>query len=368
MARKRPAYQCCLLGMAVGDALGDTVNSHSLAEIREDYGPNGLRGYDPPNGYAEITSHTQLAAFTANGLLYGLTQGRTKGTMSPYINYIARSHWEWASSQEIMGRPSNTVCWLFHEKPLCQRHCLDTRMKEIILRKQFRTPEEPGNTMATPTALCAAVGVALFHDPHNMAQEETDRLGMEAVALTHGNPLAFLTGAAITHLICALMDNPRADVQALAEQTMEALREQFEREYVSQVNQICALVKQALDLSWDYTVSNVDAMERLRCETAPQVLAGALYAVLASGNDFDLGLITAVNHSGASAAVGALVGAIQGIRLGKEALPDFYLECLECREILLDLAEDLFQGCPIEKGDLFFDGDWESKYRFGKRG
>ena len=86
MAKKRSSYRGCLLGLAVGDAMGYTVNSHSLAEIQEDYGPNGLQGYDPVNGYAEVTSCTQLAAFTANGLLYGLTIGRSKGTMSPFIN------------------------------------------------------------------------------------------------------------------------------------------------------------------------------------------------------------------------------------------------------------------------------------------
>lgn len=368
MAKKRSSYRGCLLGTAVGDLMGYTVNSHSLEEIRTDYGPSGLLGYNPPNGYAEITSHTQLAAFTANGLLRGLTLGRYKGTMSPYINYIAQSHWEWASSQEIMGRPTKTVCWLFHEKSICHRHCLDTRMKELILRKQFRTPEEPGNPMATPTSLCAALGVALFHDPDNMEQTETDRLGLEAVALTHGSPLAFLTGAAVAHLVSTLLANPKADMDELVQQTMDALREQFEREYAPQVNQICALVKQAMALSREYTVAPVDAMERLRCENAPQVLAGALYAVLTAGDDLDLALITAVNHSGASAAVGALVGAILGTRLGAEALPEFYLECLECRDVLKELADDLYQGCPIEKGDIFFDGDWESKYRFGKRG
>ena len=367
MVKKRIAYQCCLLGMAVGDAMGYTVNSHTLAEIREDHGPAGLLCYDPPNGYADITSHTQLAAFTANSLLYGLTMGRLRGTMSPYINYIARGHWEWASSQLIMGRPTQAVCWLFHEKSICERHCLDTRMKEIILRKQFRTPEEPSNTMATPASLCSAVGVALFHDPKNMKQEETDRLGMEAVALTHGNPLAFLSGAVVTHLISSLLANPGLKPETLAEQAMESLRSQFGREYPSQVDQICALIRQAMALSLEYTVAPVDAMERLGCKTAPQVLAGALYAVLKEADDFDRALITAVNHSGASAAVGALVGAIQGIRLGSDALPEFYLECLECRDILAELANDLCQGCPIEKDDIFFDDDWESKYRHGKR-
>lgn len=367
MAKKRSSYRGCLLGMAVGDAMGYTVNSHTLAEIREDYGPYGLRGYDPVNGYADITSYTQLAAFTANGLLYGLTQGRINGAMSPFIQYISRSHWEWASSQQAWDRPSKTVCWLFRKKSMCQRHCIDTRMKEIILRRQFRTPEEPGNTMATPTTITAAVGVALFADPENMTRKEAARLGMEAVALTHGDPMAYLPGAFVTDLVSRALRDQASTLSGIIEKSMEAFREQFSHDYGRQVEQICGLVRQAIALSEDPGMSNAEAMERLRCQTGAQVLAGAVYALLVGQEDFDAALIAAVNHSGASAAVAALVGAVQGARMGEEALPEFYLDCLEPREELTLLADDLFQGCPVEQGDVFFDDEWDSRYCHGGR-
>ena len=85
MDARQSAYRGCLLGMAVGDAMGYTVDRKSWDEIQEDYGPNGLLGYDLVNGYAEVTSHTQLPAFTANALLLGLTRGQTTGTMAPLI-------------------------------------------------------------------------------------------------------------------------------------------------------------------------------------------------------------------------------------------------------------------------------------------
>ena len=366
MARKRSYYRGCLLGLAVGDAMGYTVNSHTLAEIQEDYGPNGLQGYDPANGYADVTSYTQLAAFTANGLLYGLTQGRIKGTMPPFISYIARSHWEWASSQAMMDRPTRTACWVFKEKTLCRRHCVDTRMKEIILRKQFGTPEERLNPMSTPSTLTAALAVGMFHDPENMDPQELGRLGAEAVALTHGDPMAFLPGAVIALLTSAVLrsDSP---LEELVDQAVENFRKQFERDYPRQVKQILSLVKQAKTLSLDENTLFVEAMEKLQCKTGAQVLAGVVYSLLAGDEDFDTSLIIAVNHSGASAAVAALTGAVLGARLGVEALPEFYLECLECREELQELADDLFQGCPIEKGDVFFDDDWDSKYCHGRR-
>ena len=85
MIRKRDAVRGALLGLAVGDAMGNTVDSRNLEEIRRDYGPNGLLGYDLANGYADITSYTQLAAFCANGLLLGLTRGKK----APLENYVA---------------------------------------------------------------------------------------------------------------------------------------------------------------------------------------------------------------------------------------------------------------------------------------
>ena len=72
-----------LLGLAVGDAMGYTVDGMRLAEIRQSYGPNGLLGYDLVNGYADVTSYTQLAAFTINGLLLAITRGQMTGKMLP---------------------------------------------------------------------------------------------------------------------------------------------------------------------------------------------------------------------------------------------------------------------------------------------
>ena len=82
MAVQRTSYRGCLLGLAVGDAMGYTVDNRSWQEIREDYGPNGLLGYDLVNGYADVTSYTQIAAFTCNGLLFGLTRGQMLGKMA----------------------------------------------------------------------------------------------------------------------------------------------------------------------------------------------------------------------------------------------------------------------------------------------
>ena len=106
MAVSQSSYRGCLLGLAVGDAMGYTVDNRSWQEIQEDYGPNGLLGYDLVNGYADVTSYTQLAAFTCNGLLLGLTRGQMTGKMLPLFRYVGLSSREWAASQKPWAAPA----------------------------------------------------------------------------------------------------------------------------------------------------------------------------------------------------------------------------------------------------------------------
>lgn len=364
MAITRSAYRGCLLGMAVGDAMGYTVDSRTWREIQEDYGPNGLLGYDLVNGYADVTSYTQLAAFTCNGLLLGLTRGQMTGRMAPFIKYIALSSREWAASQRPWGRPSRTYCWLIRRPELCRRHCMDTRMLDSLSRENLGTLETPRNSFSDPGGLTSAVGVGLFFHQDRMDQLEIDRLGAEAVALTHGNPGAFLSGAVLAHLLSRLIGRPNVPLKPLIVDAIETVKDQFGHQY-SQAFEIATLVRHAMTYAQSPNLKPVDVMEQLSCETAAQVLAGAIYACLVSGGDFDRAMITAVNHSGRSAAVGAVAGAILGIRLGEEALPEFYIECLEPAETLKELADDLFTGCPMEMGNKLFDLDWDYKYLHG---
>jgi len=363
---KITSYRGCLLGLAVGDAMGYTVDSRSWREITEDYGPNGLLGYDLVNGYADVTSYTQLAAFTCNGLLLGLTRGQMLGKMAPFIKYIGLSSREWAISQRPWGRPDKTFCWLLQQNDLCRRHCMDTRMLETLVRGDMGTVEELRHNFGNPGSLTAAIGVGLFFDPQRMDQSEIDRLGAEAVALTHGNPLAFISGAILAHIISRSLRHPNLPLKPIVVESLESVREQFGHQY-SQTYEVCNLIRHAITFSEAQNLNRLEVMERLKCENAAQVLAGALYACLTNVEDFDAAMITAVNHSGRSAAVGAIAGAILGTRLGEMALPEFYIECLEPAETLRELADDLYHGCPMEMGNKLFDLDWDRKYLHGGR-
>ncbi len=364
MAPQQTSYRGCLLGLAVGDAMGFTVDSRSWQEIREDYGPNGLLGYDLVNGYADVTSYTQLAAFTCNGLLFGMTRGQMLGRMAPFIKYIHVSSREWAASQRAWGRPSKCYCWLLRKAELSGRRCMDTRMLDTLSRPRMGTLETPVNNFDSPAGLTTAIGVGLFFDKDRADQEEIDLLGAEAVALTQGSPTAFLSGAVLAHIISRLLRNPKAPLRAVVLEAVEAMKARFGHQY-SQAYEVGTAIRHAITYAESHGANPVDVMERLGCDDAAKVLAGAVYACMASREDFDTAMIIAVNHSGRSAAVGAIAGAILGLRLGEEALPDFYIECLEPAEVLRELADDLYTGCPMEQGSKLFDLDWDYKYLHG---
>ena len=71
---KLARYKGCILGGALGDALGAPVEFKTLTEIKNLYGKNGIQKLQPtyPTGLAEITDDTQMLIFTIDGLLRGL--------------------------------------------------------------------------------------------------------------------------------------------------------------------------------------------------------------------------------------------------------------------------------------------------------
>ncbi len=360
MAEKQNKIRGCLLGLAVGDAMGNTVDRKTLEEIREDYGENGLLGYDLVNGYAEVTSYTQLAAFAANGLLLGLTRGRLRGTMAPPIRYLALALREWSRSQHYCEQEKN-FCWLSALPELKRRRCMDTWMLSTLSAETLGTPEKPVNHSDTPAALTEVLAVALLAEELGLSREEACRLGAETVALTHGNPEAFLSGAVLTWVLCGVLSGEEGPVRQRVADTVGSIQQLFGRDF-GQTTHIWELLQLALTLADSEEISPMEAMETLRCRTAAEVLAGVLYAVVRCNGDFDSAMILAVNHSGRSAAVGAITGALLGAAMGEEALPEFYLECLEPTATLLELADDILHGCPMDMGSNLFDDDWDRKY------
>jgi len=70
----------CLLGGAVGDALGAPVEFMGWADIQARFGPKGITEFAPAYGQkGAVTADTQMMLFTAEGLLRAFVGGSSRG-------------------------------------------------------------------------------------------------------------------------------------------------------------------------------------------------------------------------------------------------------------------------------------------------
>lgn len=357
MEKKLSVYRGCFLGMAAGDAMGNTVDERSWEDICAEYGPDGLLGYDLRNDSAQVTSYTQIAAFVANGLLLYVTRDRP-GTLLPFVTVSLR---EWLKRQHFPRDPAKSMCWVAQVPHLRRKLCRDARLLESLRMERLGTPDKPINSASAPGAIMAGAVIGLFFDPMRMEPSEIGTLATQTVALTHGGPEAFLSAAVLAYTIAGIVQAPEESLQAQFTNAIDAVQGQFAAQF-PQTKELALLLKKAIRMANEAGTDPHEDMETLYCSTAGQCLAGAIYACLTSHEDFDTAMITAVNHSGKSAAVAAITGAVLGAILTEEELPEFYLESLEAVDVLRTMADDLAQGSPTRG---LFDDDWDHKYNQG---
>ena len=233
-----------------------------------------------------------------------------------------------------------------------------------MTRDVLGTPKKPCNQAEGPGSITAAVALGLYFHPERMQFHQLGVLGAQAVALTHGEPMTFLSGSVLAYVIAAVLHDPEEEMESHFRLAAQTVAEQFGKEF-PQALRLRKLLLDTIEKAKDPTAQSLRVMEELGCNTCAQVLAGAMYAVLAGRGDFDTSAIIAVNHSGKSAAVGAVTGAILGAKMGEESLPEFYLECLESAQALPELASDMWQCYDKPGAKRLFDVEWDRKYTHG---
>lgn len=231
-------------------------------------------------------------------------------------------------------------------------------MLDVLVRGELGTMEEHASALSGPGALMGAVSVGLFFDPERLPRREIQRLGAEAAALTHGDPAAFLSAAALSHIISRIVWDCRTDLEMLLGETGAMLKKRFGREY-RQAAEVAAKLLMVRTLAGSEKFTREEALAQLGRDTAAQVLAGALYCCLTGTGEPEEIISEAAQWSPAGAAI---VGAILGAARGEEALPQPWREELEEGGVLRELAEDMYRGCPMMKGSRVFDIEWDAKY------
>jgi hypothetical protein len=103
----------CLLGGAVGDALGAPVEFMSHSQIVAHFGPGGIRGFAPAYGRTgAITDDTQMTLFTTEGLLRAHTRQVAKGIChTPTVVHHAYLRWLKTQGESPNLEPQVDLNW-----------------------------------------------------------------------------------------------------------------------------------------------------------------------------------------------------------------------------------------------------------------
>lgn len=109
-SRRLDAIRGCLIGGAVGDALGAPVEFLNRDAILRNYGGDGVTGYvEFGDGTGAVTDDTQMTLFTAEGLLRAIVRLNGRGICDP-VAVVKNAYQRWLKTQDGMfffrpGRP-----------------------------------------------------------------------------------------------------------------------------------------------------------------------------------------------------------------------------------------------------------------------
>jgi ADP-ribosylglycohydrolase len=347
----RDRFAGCLLGGAVGDALGAPVEFMSRDEILQQHGPAGIREYASAYGQlGAITDDTQMTLFTAEGLLRAWVRGNLRGICHT-SSVIALAFQRWLSTQDV-AHPLHKHCvdgWLVKERRLHARRAPGRTCVEAL-----RSMEHSGTRASNQSKGCGGVmrvaPIGLFYarltqmrsnysvgDPYS-TQEAFD-LGCDAAAITHGHVTAQLASCAFAAVIMAVAMG--APLSAAIQDALQIVRERPGHEETSRaMEHAIHLAAQAPD--------DPRALAQLgEGWVAEEALAIAIYCALGA-KDFRSCVELAVSHDGDSDSTGSMVGQILGASQGTRAIPASWLSGLELRDVIACVADDLVQFPDVD--------------------
>lgn len=357
----RLGYRGCLLGGAVGDALGAPVEFDSLATIRQRFGNKGIRNYVPAYGRAgAITDDTQMTLFTAEGLLRARMRGADTG-VCPYPAVIAESYLRWYHTQNPDHSPSlgaKLDGWLLGHSALHAQRAPGLTCIRALLRMPLdgrRARNESKGCGAVMRVAPIGLFVASFLKGGDTAGAvRAFGLGVEAAAITHGHATGQLAAGVLAMLIVGLVKGVEFD-RALDEACAELIRHPDHAETLTAINR-------ARELAEAQTPS-AESVESLGGGwVAEEALAISLYCARVASS-FEDGIALAVNHGGDSDSTGAITGNLLGAMMGERAIPQRWLAALELREVIREVADDLLTtpNWCLEGGEL--DGEGAFRWR-----
>ncbi len=324
----------CLLGGAVGDALGAPVEFMEIAQIQRRFGPGGVRDFAPAYGrVGAVTDDTQMTLFTAEGLLRAATRLAGRGICHPpTVVHHAYLRWLKTQGENPDLEPQTdlnwhvaTDGWLVNIPALWSRRGPgNTCLSALRNAQQIGQPATNNSKGCGGVMRVAPVGLVAH-------REHAFELGRATAALTHGHPSGSLSAGFLALLIEEIVSG--VSIQAAINTAKLCLVTQPKHEEVLQA------VEKAEELA--KSAASHHSVETLgQGWVAEEALSIALYCTLAAPS-LEEAIVLAVNHSGDSDSTGAITGNICGALYGMAAIPAHWLRTLELRDEITQIADDL---------------------------
>jgi ADP-ribosylglycohydrolase len=306
-------YKGCLVGLAVGDALGAPIEFQTLAQIKADFGPNGIEDFEPWDDFAagSYTDDTQMSLAAAQGLLDAYREHRASGRWDARAA-VYREYQKWRASQSNpMNRKSPGLTCLL-----------------ALKSERMGTIENPINDSKGCGGVMRTAPAGLVFKPGHAF-----RAGAEFAAMTHGHPSGYLSAGFLSEVVARIVSGEGLG-RAVA-RSVPVLKSYDGHEETLQK------ISLALRL-YSSTRPAPEAIKRIgEGWTGDEALAISLFCALRHPRDFRAGVLAAVNQEGDSDSTGSITGAILGTALGLEGVPKDWVNRLQNRDKILDLAEAL---------------------------
>ncbi len=324
----------CMLGLAIGDALGAPVEFMARAEIVAQYGPDGIQDFVSHHGLAAgtYTDDGQMSVATARGILdwrAGAEWAKRAGSESD-LDALALALWgryvEWSHSPECpQGSPGATVL-----------SSLRAGVRLTLRDPVNKQGKGCGGVMRVAPLGLIGLGARAFE------------AGACAATLTHRHPTSDAAAGFLVQLIDDVVsEGSLSDAIDHARETLTGWEG-----HRSTLDAVDTAVRLAAERGDAYEaigqIGHVGIEEpsaRGKGWVAEEALGVALYCALRHEDDFAAALRAAVNISGDSDSTGALTGAILGAARGAEAIPQSWRERVANSELLVDFGARLAAIC-----------------------
>ena len=354
----------CLIGGAVGDALGYPVEFLSYNSIVAHYGKyriHGITDYklDQRTGEALFSDDTQMTLFTANGILVNET-GKRLGNMEDKLKksvYEAYLEWWRAQTNPFPHHYKWRSSWLMDVPSMYENRGPGRTCMSALGSGECGSIKHPLNNSSGNGGLMRVAPYGCYF--REMPEHELAYAAAESTAITHGNSLGYIPSGMMALIVRKCICETEMPLQEIVLSSFRTTGEVFGED--AQWSRFAELIEKAISLTSNKASDLTNIRTLGRGTTGDSALAIAIYCALKYSHDFSAGVITAVNHGGDSDSTGTVTGNLLGAYLGLERIESKWLEPLEQKELILEMADDLALGVPTE-AETERMAEWRMKY------